>query len=87
MGLFNALVDEAIRNQGELATLRTVVEKEILHHDILRELSHADLLPKLTFMGGTCLRACYGSSRLSEDLDFTGGARFNKAELSKGTSD
>jgi predicted nucleotidyltransferase component of viral defense system len=49
------------------------VEKELLHHDILREMSMAGLLKNLTFIGGTCLRACYGSSRLSEDLDFTGG--------------
>ncbi|HET8802362.1 MAG TPA: nucleotidyl transferase AbiEii/AbiGii toxin family protein [Marinobacter sp.] len=83
MTLFDTLVDEAIRTQGQLAALRPVVEKEILHHDILRELSAADLLQKLTFIGGTCLRACYGSSRLSEDLDFTGGAYFNKAELSR----
>ena len=83
MELFNALVNEAIRAQGELAALRPVVEKEILHHDILREMSHADLLQKLTFIGGTCLRACYGSNRLSEDLDFTGGAHFDKAELVK----
>lgn len=83
MALFDALVDEAIRNQGDLIALRPVVEKEILHHDILRELSYADLLQKLTFIGGTCLRACYGSNRLSENLDFTGGANFNKAELSK----
>ena len=32
---------------------------------------------------GTCLRACYGSSRLSEDLDFTGGAGFERGELSR----
>ncbi|MBC7192829.1 nucleotidyl transferase AbiEii/AbiGii toxin family protein [Marinobacter sp.] len=83
MTLFDTLVNEAIRNQGELTVLRSVVEKEILHHDILRELSAADLLQKLTFIGGTCLRACYGSSRLSEDLDFTGGAHFNRAELSR----
>lgn len=83
MALFDALVDEALRNQGELSALRPVVVKEILHHDILRELSHADLLKQLTFIGGTCLRACYGSNRLSEDLDFTGGANFNKAELDK----
>ncbi|WP_273209490.1 nucleotidyl transferase AbiEii/AbiGii toxin family protein [Marinobacter subterrani] len=83
MALFDTLIDEAIRNQGELTALRSVVEKEILHHDILRELSSADLLQKLTFIGGTCLRACYGSNRLSEDLDFTGGAHFNKANLSR----
>ncbi|OQX09280.1 MAG: hypothetical protein BWK76_22505 [Desulfobulbaceae bacterium A2] len=81
MSLFDRLVDEALRNQHGLATLRTVVEKELLHHDILRVMSSAGLLVGLTFMGGTCLRACYGSSRLSEDMDFTGGLDFNRTIL------
>ena len=37
---------------------------------ILREISRAGLLTSLTFINGTCLRSCYGSNRLSEDLDF-----------------
>ena len=82
MSLFNQLVDEALNNQPHLAPLRMVVEKELLHHDILRELSHAALLKNLIFIGGTCLRACYGSSRLSEDLDFTSGANFSGESLS-----
>lgn len=82
MSLFDQLVDEAIKNQKNLASLRMVVEKELLHHDILRVLSQAGLLVKLTFIGGTCLRACYGSNRLSEDLDFTGGADFSRDSLS-----
>lgn len=81
MSLFDQLVDEALRSRAELATLRPVVEKEILHHDILREMSGAGLLAGLTFLGGTCLRACYGSARLSEDLDFAGGARFKRRDL------
>lgn len=83
MSLFDQLVDEALRNKGEFAPLRVVVEKELLHHDILREMSGAGLLAHLTFMGGTCLRACYGSNRLSEDLDFTGGADFSKESLTR----
>ncbi|MBV5334648.1 MAG: nucleotidyl transferase AbiEii/AbiGii toxin family protein, partial [Sulfuricurvum sp.] len=55
---------------------------ELLQHDIIREMSIAGLLDTLTFIGGTCLRACYGSNRLSEDLDFTGGKNFNRAILS-----
>jgi predicted nucleotidyltransferase component of viral defense system len=82
MGLFDQLVDEALRSRADLATLRPVVEKELLHHDVLREMSGAGLLAGLTFIGGTCLRACYGSPRLSEDLDFTGGSGFNKNDLS-----
>ena len=81
MSLFDQLVDEAIKNRQELSQLRIVVEKELLHHDILRILSKAGLLSQLTFIGGTCLRACYGSNRLSEDLDFTGGENFSKDTL------
>lgn len=81
MSLFDRLVSEALQNLSDLAPLRAVVEKELLHHDILREMSGAGLLAGLTFIGGTCLRACYGSSRLSEDLDFTGGAGFTRKQL------
>jgi predicted nucleotidyltransferase component of viral defense system len=83
MSLFNQLVDEAIRSLPQFAPLRVVVEKELLHHDILREMSRAGFLHKLTFIGGTCLRACYGSPRLSEDLDFTGGSDFAKDALAE----
>jgi len=81
MSLFDELVDFALKNQQELSPLRVVVEKELLHHDILRVLSGAGLLAHLTFIGGTCLRTCYGSSRLSEDLDFTGGSDFTRDQL------
>ena len=67
MSLFDQLVDEALRARADLASLRPVVEKELLHHDILREMSAAGLLAGLTFMGGTCLRACYGSSGRTGD--------------------
>jgi predicted nucleotidyltransferase component of viral defense system len=83
MSLFDQLVDEALKSRADLTTLRPVVEKELLHHDILRELSEAGLLAGLTFIGGTCLRACYGSSRLSEDLDFTGGNDFKRGDLAE----
>jgi predicted nucleotidyltransferase component of viral defense system len=82
MSLFDRLVDEALKARPDLSTLRSVVEKELLHHDILREMSVAGLLSELTFIGGTCLRACYGSARLSEDLDFTGGSLFKRSTLS-----
>jgi predicted nucleotidyltransferase component of viral defense system len=76
-------VNEALRSRAELTSLRPVVEKELLHHDILREMSEAGLLTGLTFIGGTCLRACYGSARLSEDLDFTGGTDFKRSDLAE----
>ncbi len=82
MNLFDQLVSEALKNQPNLSTLRIVVEKELLHHDILRVLSRHNLLSNLTFIGGTCLRSCYGGVRLSEDLDFTGGTDFTRDSLS-----
>lgn len=83
MSLFDRLVNEALRSREELTALRPVVEKELLHHDILREMSEAGLLASLVFIGGTCLRACYGSVRLSEDLDFTGGRDFKRRDLAE----
>lgn len=82
MNLFDQLVDQALKNQPALSSLRIVVEKELLHHDILRILSQNGFLIDLTFIGGTCLRACYGGVRLSEDLDFTGGKNFSHNKLS-----
>lgn len=81
MSLFDELVDQALQNTTALSPLRVVVEKELLHHDILRVLGNAGLLSQLTFIGGTCLRACYGSNRLSEDLDFTGDTAFTRDQL------
>ncbi len=49
MSIFDQLVDQALRNQNKLSPLRIVVEKELVHHDILRETSMAGLLKKLTF--------------------------------------
>ncbi len=83
MSLFDQLVDQALQTRADLSPLRSVVEKELLHHDILREMAAAGLLAGLTFIGGTCLRACYGSSRLSEDLDFTGGNEFRRGDLAE----
>jgi hypothetical protein len=37
MNLFDQLVLQAMKNQAALAPLRMVVEKELLHHDIIRE--------------------------------------------------
>jgi predicted nucleotidyltransferase component of viral defense system len=61
--------------------MRPVIEKELLHYEILSALEKADLLSSLVFQGGTCLRLCYGADRYSEDLDFAGGKDFNAAYL------
>jgi|GEM_PF-5801988 len=54
---FDFLVAGIIQQEG-LAALRPVVEKELLHYDILFCLSEAGLLKRLTFQGGTSLRLC-----------------------------
>lgn len=82
MNLFDTLVTEALKNNPQWSPLRMVIEKELLHHDILKILSANDLLKNLVFIGGTCLRHCYAGVRLSEDLDFTGGADFSRSDLS-----
>jgi predicted nucleotidyltransferase component of viral defense system len=81
VNLFDKTVEIALNNNSNYSVLRPVVEKEILHHDILREMNKAGYLKDLTFIGGTCLRICYNSKRLSEDLDFTGGFDFTKDKL------
>lgn len=81
MNIFDEIVTEALKNQPRLAPLKIVVEKELLHHDILRVMNENQLLNDLTFIGGTCLRSCYGGVRLSEDLDFTGGSAFSRETL------
>jgi len=74
------MVNRAIKSVGS-ASIRPVIEKELLHYDILFALDNHGLLDGLTFQGGTSLRLCYGSSRLSEDLDFTGGVNFSAKEV------
>lgn len=77
---FEELVSRAMTAPGRV-NMRPVVEKELLHYDILFTLDKAELLDQLTFQGGTALRLCYGSSRFSEDLDFAGGKDFSSQDL------
>ncbi|MEJ5261177.1 MAG: nucleotidyl transferase AbiEii/AbiGii toxin family protein [Ignavibacterium sp.] len=44
--------------------------REYLQYRILEIIFNLTLSKKLSFMGGTCLRIVYGTSRFSEDLDF-----------------
>lgn len=77
----DTLVDAAISESPELASLRPVVEKELLHYEILRALDQAAVLDQLVFQGGTSLRLCYGAPRYSEDLDFAGGTAFAAGDV------
>jgi len=77
---FNLLVDQAMIEEHH-AHMRPVIEKEILHYDILFTLDSEGLLDQLTFQGGTSLRLCYGAPRFSEDLDFAAGKQFTSTHL------
>jgi predicted nucleotidyltransferase component of viral defense system len=81
MNFFDAQTNAALEACPSFVPLRPVVEKELLHHDILREMNRAGYLKALTFIGGTCLRLCYGSEHLSEDLGFFGGFDFKKEDM------
>ncbi|WP_367187746.1 hypothetical protein [Pantoea sp.] len=48
---FSVLVSKAMES-AELEGMRNVVEKELLHYDILYCLDNAGLLQDLTFQGG-----------------------------------
>ena len=51
---------------------KQLLEKDIILHSILLQLSKTDFFDDFMFKGGTCLTKCYlGYYRFSEDLDFT----------------
>ncbi|WP_270296022.1 nucleotidyl transferase AbiEii/AbiGii toxin family protein [Eggerthella sinensis] len=77
---FNAYAAQLAREQGR-QTMAPVIEKELLHYEILRAMEEDGLLESLVLQGGTCLRLCYGALRYSEDLDFAGGFDFNADDL------
>jgi len=74
------LVEKAMLTPGR-EHMRPVIEKELLHYDILFALDKAKLLDKLTFQGGSALRLCYKANRFSEDLYFTEGSNFSSSNL------
>lgn len=77
---FQSLVEAAMATPGH-SQMRPVIEKELLHYDLLFTLDKENLLDQLTFQGGTSLRLCHGAPRFSEDLDFTGGRGFASQQL------
>lgn len=77
---FNAYAAQLARENGR-QTMAPVIEKELLHYELLRAMEEDGLLENLVFQGGTCLRLCYGASRYSEDLDFAGGSNFDADDL------
>lgn len=74
-------IQQIVQANPGYAAIAPVIEKEILHHDIMDVLIKEGALQQLTFIGGTALRLCYNSVRLSEDLDFNGGHEFKPAHF------
>lgn len=68
---------QLIASREDTVAMLPVIEKELLHYEMLEALDRNRLLDGLTFQGGTCLRLCYGAVRYSEDLDFAGGSHFD----------
>ena len=75
-------IRQIVQMNPDWASITPVIEKEILHHDIFSVMVESGVMDQLTFIGGTSLRLCYNSARLSEDLDFNAGHDFNPASFS-----
>lgn len=43
MSIFDVLVEQAVSKNTEYPALRTVIEKELLHHDIVRVMNKMDI--------------------------------------------
>lgn len=74
-------IRQIVAANPDYAAITPVIEKEILHHDIMDVMIRHGAMQTLTFIGGTSLRMCYNSARLSEDLDFNGGNDFKPAHF------
>jgi len=74
-------IRRVLERNPEYADVTPVIEKEILHHDIMHVMVQQGAMQSLTFIGGTSLRLCHNSSRLSEDLDFNAGHDFKPADF------
>lgn len=74
-------IQQIVDSYPDYGAIATVIEKEVLHHDIMDVLIKNGAMQSLTFIGGTSLRLCYNSPRLSEDLDFNGGHDFKPSDF------
>ena len=75
-------IRQIVETNPDYAEITPVIEKEILHHDVLSVMVEFGAMHRLTFIGGTSLRLCFNSARLSEDLDFNAGHDFKPSDLS-----
>lgn len=74
-------IRQIVQANPDYAAITPVIEKEILHHDIMAVLIKQGAMQRLTFIGGTSLRMCFNSARLSEDLDFNAGHHFKPTDF------
>jgi predicted nucleotidyltransferase component of viral defense system len=74
-------IQQIVDSNPDYGAIAAVIEKEVLHHDIMDVLIKNGAMQSLTFIGGTSLRLCYNSPRLSEDLDFNGGHDFKPSDF------
>lgn len=79
--MLKEVIKQIVNTNPEYAGITPVIEKEILHHDIMAVMVKQGVMQSLTFIGGTSLRLCHNSSRLSEDLDFNGGHDFKPSHF------
>lgn len=79
--MLNEQIDRILIQNPEYVPIIPVLEKEILHHDIMDVLVRQGAMRRLVFIGGTSLRLCFNSTRLSEDLDFNAGHDFRPADF------
>lgn len=79
--MLNEQIRQIVQANPEYAAVTPAIEKEILHHDIMHVMITQGAMQTLTFIGGTSLRMCYNSARLSEDLDFNGGYDFKPSDF------
>jgi len=80
-------IRQIVQANPDYAAITPVIEKEILHHDIMAVLIKQGAMQSLTFIGGTSLRMCFNSARLSEDLDFNAGHHFKPSDFAGLESD
>ena len=83
---FAAYAARLASEQGRSAMI-PVIEKEIIHYEVLDSLEKSGVLSRLSFQGGTCLRLCYDGIRYSEDLDFSAGEQFDSIDFEKATAE
>ncbi|MDA2936256.1 nucleotidyl transferase AbiEii/AbiGii toxin family protein [Patescibacteria group bacterium AH-259-L05] len=63
-------IDEIRKYYPDLQGFDRSILREYLQYKILDIVFRNKIASRLSFLGGTAIRLCYGSSRFSEDLDF-----------------